>query len=898
MPSLDFFERFNQHVESLPDQIALELIGAQGREGFTFRQIARQIDSIGRYLQQQGLGPGNTVGIVMENHPRWGIAFLAVQSCGARIVPFDVMHEAETLARLIVHAECDFLISSRAMTSLLEQIQSSLPEPLPALIAGGRVDDYGHWETVVKENQGSPQLPLVHQDLGETFLLVYTSGTTGSPKGVMLTQRAIYRNIVEVLAEIEVGPKDTILGVLPLYHMLALMANFIIPLYVGARVTYLDELEPQRILKAFREEGITIFVCVPQFFYLLHRRILHQVQQLSWTKRKLFGVLHSVAHFANHRLEWNPGRLFFGAIHRNFGQLRLFAVGGARFDPEVATALNDLGFNLVQAYGMTETAAVSTITPPASLAGLGSVGRPLPHVQLRVDHPDEEGIGEVKINGCHLMQGYWKNDKATGEVLNNGWLSTGDLGRLDADGFLHITGRSKDVIVLSSGKNIYPEEIEHAYEKRCPLIKEMCVLGLTSQHDGEIQEKLHAVIVPDWERLKQDKVVNAYEMIRYRLETISQQFPAFKRVLSLEIRRSPLPRTTTRKIKRFQIQKEVDERPPGAVPSQFSEATKPENPVEEKLFAMLREAGQTQLINRAMSLELDLGFDSLSRVEFLSNVQDAFGVALSDQAAVEIFTVEDLVTAVSKQSSGQVSDDSGRRGSWAKILQAPLRADDQAQIQRLLRRRPLAEVIYYLGTRIIHLLAKVLFRIRFDGTENLPRQYPFILCPNHNSYLDGFLHSAGLPLETLRRLFYLGYADYFSSGFTSYLGSLIKVVPVDPDSRLRQALRLGAHGLRQDLVLCVFPEGERSIDGTLKPFRQGPAILATELGVPVVPVSIQGTFEVWPRGSNKIRLHPVRILFGTPLWPGPSESYKTFNQRLFEAVEGLNRSRQEVEFQA
>lgn len=895
MPSLDFFEHFNRNVESLPDQIALELIGAQGREGFTFRQIAQQIDSIGRYLQQQGLGPRSTVGIVMENHPRWGIAFLAVQSCGARIVPFDVMHEAQTLARLIVHAECDFLISSQAMTPLLAQIQSSLPEPLPALIAGCKVDNCGHWETVVEETQGSPQLPLVQQDLDETFLLVYTSGTTGSPKGVMLTPRAIYRNIVEVLDGIEVSPKDTILGVLPLYHMLALMANFIIPLYVGARVTYLDELEPQRILKAFREEGITIFVCVPQFFYLLHRRILQRVQQQSWTKRKLFGVLHSVAHFTNHGLGWNPGRSFFSTIHRNFGQLRLFAVGGARFDPEVAAALNDLGFDLVQAYGMTETAAVSTITRPSSLAGLGSVGRPLPHVQLRIDQPDEEGIGEVHISGCHLMQGYWKNEKATREVLNNGWLSTGDLGRLDADGFLHITGRSKDVIVLSSGKNIYPEEIEQAYEKRCPFIKEMCVLGLTSGQDGEIQEKLHAVIVPDWERLKQEKVVNAYEMIRYKLETISQQFPAFKRVLSLEIRSSPLPRTTTRKIKRFQIQKEVDERSPGAVPSQFTEATKPENPIEDKLFAMLREAGKTQLINRAMSLELDLGFDSLSRVEFLSNVQDAFGIVLSDEAAVEIFSVQDLVTAVSKQSSGQASDDSAHRGSWSKILQAPLRADDQAQVQRLLRRRPVTEIVYYLGTRIIHLLAKVLFRIRIEGIENLPRQYPFIICPNHNSYLDGFFHSAGLPLATLRRLFYLGYADYFSTGLASYLSSLIKVVPVDPDSRLRQALRLGAHGLQQDLVLCVFPEGERSIDGTLKPFRQGPAILATELGVPVVPVSIQGTFEVWPRGSSKVKLHPVRIRFGRPLRPEPSESYKDFNQRLFEAVAQLKGSRQGVE---
>ena len=886
----DFFERFHKEVEKSPATIALQVVSREGtRESYSRARIASEITAISLHLLDQGLQPGDTVGILMENHPRWGIAFLAAQSAGARIVPFDVMHSAATLAHLVEHSDCRFLFSSAQLLEKFESIQESMPKPLPAVLAAVEREAYPSWEEIVSASDSTAyRFPLVERDPDEVFLLVYTSGTTGNPKGVMLSKRSIYQTVIEVLETVEVRPSDHVLGVLPLYHMLALMANFLIPLYVGARVTYLDSIEPQRILKAFQEEGISIFVCVPQFYYVMHRRIFLEIEGRGFVARSLFKRLLKLSHFMNHRLGLNPGRTFFRPIHRNFPSLSFFAVGGARFDGEIAESFVDLGFPMIQAYGMTETSAVSTVAG-RGVKGLGSVGRPLSHAQLRIDQPDANGIGEVLISGLHIMKGYWKNREATDETLDGEWLHTGDLGYL-RDGFLYITGRQKDVIVLSSGKNIFPEEIEQAYEKEIPLIKEMCVVGISDASGEEGEEKLHAVIVPDQDHAKSQQIVNASDMIRYLIENKSQAIPPHKRVRSFEVWQDALPRTTTRKIKRFEVQEMVEEKakqsPADAPQAQGSE---PQNATEARLFELLQSTGKLAVVNREMNLELDCGFDSLERVEFMSNVQERFQIQISDEAATQILTVQELVEAVEKRLSGEVSDEKEAGPvSWAEILRAPLDEDDRQQVRQILRRRPFTELFYFFLTRIDWLLCKLFLRFRVEGLENLPRDFPYLLCPNHLSYLDGFVLAAALPLRLVQRLFFLGYSDYFGGKVMFFLGSLIKIVPVDANRYLRQALRLGSEGLNRGLVLSVFPEGERSIDGSLKIFRKGPSILACQLEVPVVPVAIIGTWEVWRRGSNQFRLHPVTVRFGKPVIPpAGSRDYAEFNARLRAAVAEL-----------
>ena len=888
MMTLDFFEQFREILKCSPDHVGLQSISERGRESFTYRQIGEEISKIGLFLQRSGIQSGDAVGLLMENHPRWGIAFLAAQSAGAIIVPFDIVHNVETLTHLIQHAECKFLISSEKLLPKLQEIQRRLPTPLPVLISDTSIQEYPEWNTVLEQIQSPGTLPLVKRDLDEPFVIIYTSGTTGNPKGVVLTQRNVYRNVVELLTVIQVSADDHILSVLPLYHVLALMTNFIIPLYVGGRVTYLDVLEAQRILRCFQEEEITIFVCVPQFYYLVHRRIFQEIEKQSFLKKFLFRRLFKLSHYCQEYLGWNLGRVVFSQIHRRFGpRFRLFGVGGARFDPEIAQSFRDLGFRVVQAYGMTETAALATVTLGDS-HGVGSVGRVLPQVQLHIDQPDEDGVGEVLIRGENVMKGYWKNPEETAAAFWNGWLRSGDLGKISSRGFLAITGRKKDVIVLSSGKNIFPEELEHYYQSNCLFIKEMCVLGVPDTTSSEEQEKLYAVLVPDFDYLKSQQVVNAYDMIRFQLENLAQRLPPYKRVHSFELRTDPLPRTTTRKIKRFQVQKELAEKPTDQAEPRFTQDTSPSSPTEQKIFELIRQMKKQSVVNREMNLELDLGFDSLERVELLSNAEQAFQSRVSDDRAAEILTVKDLVDAVEGQLSKQTGEAPETELSQGSFLQEPLDKESKEKVRAVLRRRPVIEVIFYLLLKLTYLIFKLLFGLKVTGKNQLPRQHPLLICPNHLSFLDAFAVSSTLPYRVIKRLFFLGYSDYFSGSIMSFWGRLIKLIPVDPDRHLRQALRLAAEGLRQDLILCVFPEGERSIDGSLKPFRKGAAILATQLQVPVVPVGIVGTYEVWPRGSNKIRLHPVEVHFGQPLQPPSSgESYDPLNENLFDSVKQL-----------
>lgn len=884
---MDLFGKIREHIQNIPEHVMFQRISSGIKEEVTVAQVGREIQAISQYLSKSGVQPGDVVGILMENHPRWVTSFFAAVSAGCAVVPFDILHESETLAYLVGHSECKFLFGSEKTSPQIEEILEKNQKPLPVLINGDSGGRFPEFDDVLSQGgYENVPIPLVDRDENEPQIIMYTSGTTGNPKGVVLSGHSLWVNIQAALKNLNVTDKDHFLNVLPMYHILALAINCIVPLYSGARCTTLDVLDAQKIIKTFREEGITVFVCVPQFYYLMYRRIQQNIEAQSWMVRWLFNRLLGVGKAWNRMAGVNLSRKLLKKVHEPFGaQFRYFGVGAARFDPLVAQSMTDLGFDLVQAYGMTETAAISSMTLPDG-KGVGSVGRPLPHAEFKIHNPNSEGIGEVYIRGIHLMKGYLKNEEATRETLDSeGWLHSGDLGYLDQDGYLHITGRAKDVIVLSSGKNIYPEEIEHFYQERCEFVKEICVIGIDAGSDVG-HETLHGVVVPDFDELKRQGVVNASEMIRYLLETISQKLPSHKRVMSFEVWQQPLPRTTTKKLKRFEIERLRREGGSSKEAREFEEWV-PEGATEETIVEMIRIVKKDVRIHPDQNLELDLGFESLERVEFLSNVQERLQVDITDEEATELFTVGDVILLAKERLSGDGTGVSARAKSWDEILDAELTPEETALLEERLLRRPFVEFIFIMTAYVTWALIKILFRVKDEGLENLPKDYPFMICPNHVSFLDAFVVVPLLPNRVIRRFFSLGYSDYFAGGIVGFLGVLIKTIPVDADRMLRRALRLGAEGLRRDLVLCVFPEGERSIDGTLKTFRKGPAILATKMNTPVVPVGIIGAYEAWRRGSSKIRLHPITVRFGKPIKPEPGESIDDFNHRLREAVKSL-----------
>jgi len=474
------------------------------------------------------------------------------------------------------------------------------------------------------------------------------------------------------------------------------------------------------------------------------------------------------------------------------------------------------------------------------------------------------------------MKGYWNRPDATAEVVKDGWLYTGDLGYVDAGGNLFITGRKKDVIILSNGKNIYPEEVETHYLKS-PYIKELCVMGLEGRPGEVTADRLHAVVVPNFDALKQRKITNAKEVIRFDIENLSAQLPSTKRIGSYEILQEDLPRTTTRKLKRFEIAKRVKASQGKAGAEIGSEKPLTEEDLAwldqaevQRALKIIREAARSRppIINPDSNLELDLGLDSMQRVELLVALEHEIGGDLEESRLVEVYTVRDLVDMV-RESAASGAGSAKPRAGWDTLLREQTTDPD---VLVLGRPRRISAAFWFLVSRLIHIAAADRFHLRATGLEKIPPRGPFILCSNHQSFIDPVILGGLLPWSVFRDAFAVGTSEIFGSGPMRTLARWVRVVVVDPDANLIPAMRAGAFGLGHGRVLVLYPEGERSIDGTPKRFKKGAAILSIHMQVPIVPVAIEGFYEAWPRGKPFQKFAPLRIEIGDPIFPPPKNA--------------------------
>jgi len=440
-----------------------------------------------------------------------------------------------------------------------------------------------------------------------------------------------------------------------------------------------------------------------------------------------------------------------------------------------------------------------------------------------------------------------------------------------------ITGRRKEVIVLANGKNVYPEEIETHYQQS-PLIKEIAVMALEARAGDPTSERLYGVIVPNFEVLRERKIVNSKEAIRFDIESLSHKIASTKRLGAYEIWQEDLPRTTTRKLKRFQIEKKVRELQKRGGPGEGDVGTEKPLTDEEKTWLdrddvrraldIVREAARNKLdqIRPAHNLELDLGLDSMQRVELLTALEQQLGGDVPEAQLGEIYTVRDLVDAV-LDSVGRGGGKKAAVAAWSTILAEPV---TDPEVLALGRHHPLSEIFFFMIGRVVQLVAFDLFRLKVEGLENLPRKGPFLLCSNHQSYFDPIIMGALLPWNLFRDTFALGTSDIFGKGFMRRLARWVRVVVLDPDANLVPAMKAGAYGLRQGKILILYPEGERSNTGKPVVFRKGAAILSIHEQAPIVPVAIEGFYEAWPRHKKLPKLSPLRIVFGKPLLPPPT----------------------------
>jgi long-chain acyl-CoA synthetase len=915
-----FYDRFVECAERWPDNVALELQRHDHLESCTYAELRRMAESAGRWIEENKFARGSRLAILADNHPRWVAAYLGTVAAGCTVVPFDTALHADQLAKLLKDSGTSALFCDAKHAQVAREAAAGLKIGLvltdPDRVTKGQpADEKWMADLPAIFAAGAGNFRPASPAADDIASLLYTSGTTADPKGVMLTHANFLGEVEAVFNWIDLGPTDALLGVLPMFHVLAQMANLLLPLVKGSRVVYLETLNTTELLRALRERNITAFAVVPQFYYLIHERIFREISKRGALTQKIFKSLMALNR-ALRKVGINAGRILVGKVHETLGsKMRYLATGGSRFDPEVAHDFHDLGIDVLQAYGLTETTAAVYANSPTNNV-IGSVGKAMKGVEGKIIDPQvqEDGgpaTGEVALRGAVVMKGYWNRPDATAAVLREGWFYTGDLGYFDADGNLFLTGRKKEVIVLSNGKNIYPEEVEAHYLKS-PYIKELAVMGLEGK-PGAGGDRLHAVIVPNFDALRQKRIVNSKEVIRFDIEGLSQQIASTKRIGSYEIWQEDLPRTSTRKIKRFEVEKRVkanqtrkvadDAVLPAEQPLTPDEAAWLDQPDVQRALKIIRAATRSAppALRPTHNLELDLGLDSMQRVELLSQMEEHLGGNVEESQLAEIYTVRDLVDAV-RQSAASGAGGPGTRPTFAGWKAILAEDPEPSSVLALARPQPISNAFWCMVSRLIQVIALDRFHLHVGGIEKLPKSGAYILSSNHQSYLDPLILASVMPANIFDKLFAVGTSEIFGKGFMLRLAHSLRIVVVDPDANLIPAMRAGAFGLRQGRALILYPEGERSIDGTPRVFKKGAAILSIHMQAPIVPVAIEGFYKAWPRNKPFQGFTPLKIAFGDPIIPPPEsdaseDAYEKLtaevNARVVVMWEGLRRPRPE-----
>ena len=914
-----FYQRFQETARKFPGNIALEIQRQQTVERVTFAELTRMSESVANWLSTRV--PRDTrVAILAANHPRWVAAYLGIIAAGRTAVPLDTTFNADQVKKLLIDSGASLLfcdvkhlpVAAEAVEGLgISLVMTSAaaeqdPNPGAPLIASSAMSGFRATPALAADLDsifaaGPAGFQPIVPAADDLAALLYTSGTTADPKGVMLTHANLVGEANSVLAVVKISPEDALLGILPMFHVLAQMANLFLPLFNGARVVYLETLNTTELLRALQERDITVVCIVPQFFYLIHERIFKELHKRGKLTLSLVRTLMALNR-ALRRVHINAGKLFFGKIHATFGaRMRYLVTGGSRFDPAIARDFYSFGIDVLNAYGLTETSGGAFLNPPGHIV-FGSVGRPFPGVEAKIvqektvgdkiseektveekavdPQPVETGapaVGEIAIRSAIVMKGYWNRPEATAEVLRDDWFYTGDLGYFDSGGNLFITGRRKEVIVLANAKNVYPEEIE-AHYLRAQSVKEICVMAAEARPGDPTSERLHAVVVPNFELLRERKIVNAKEAIRLDIEALSHKIASTKRLGSYDIWQEDLPRTTTRKLKRFQIEqrvRELKQNDNGGAADEGREKEKPLTDDEQswveredvkRALVIVRESSRSrpEQIRPSHNLELDLALDSMQRIELLTAIEQQLGGEVRESQLAEIYSVRDLVDAVLASASRGEGQASAGAPAWSTIFSEPV---TDPEVLALARHNIFAEVFFFLLGKLIYLSALDCLHLKVRGLENVPEKGPFLLCSNHQSYIDPMVMAGALPWRLFRDTFALGTSDIFGKGFLRRLARWLRVAVLDPDANLVSAMRAGAFGLSQGHILVLYPEGERSNDGNPRLFRKGAAILSIHTQAPIVPIAIEGFYEFWPRHKKFPKFTDLQLSFGKPIQP-------------------------------
>jgi long-chain acyl-CoA synthetase len=798
-----------------------------------YRDLGDQVPRVARALVDRGLAPGDRVVIWAVNRPEWALGFLAAAHAGLVGVPLDVRSTDDFATRVVEQTTPKLVLASRQTEEPARRLG------VPVVLIESLPD-------VARVTEPLPASAVAPDDL---LLVMFTSGTTGDPKGVMLTHRNVASNARTLIDVFPFGPDERLLSVVPLSHMFGLTCDLLAPLAAGKTVVYPVSRQPAVLVRTFRDFRITMLLIVPQGLRLLSNAVERKVDASG--KREQFERLHRLAE----RLPRFVRRLLFRPVLKQFGgRLRTFAVGASALEPELARRWSHMGIDCLQGYGATEMSPVISFTRP-SRNRIGTVGEAIPGVEIRI--ADD---GEVLVRGPNRFVGYWQNPEATAAAIDaDGWYRTGDIGELDADGFLALRGRKKDMIALPDGQKVYPDDVE-AVLGRDARLRDAAVVGLESDGNGA---RVHAVLLLDEPALAETIVRDAnaslagHQQIRGWTVWPDDDFP---RTPSLKVKkRLVLDRLATDGDGRTA----APAGPAAPATARSASLTVPD------LVSQVAQVPGVQ-VTADSRLESDLGLDSLGRIELLSVIEEEIGAFVDD---------------------GQLAPDETVAG-----LERLVEAARDARPETGIYGWPLNPMVRALGIGLQELLmvpiVALFYRVRVRGEHHLKGlRGPVIFVPNHHLHTDNMIILTHLPIAWRWRLSVAAAADDIFGNPIRGLGAAVlgNAFPLAREGAVRRSLELLGARLDRDFSVLIFPEGELTVGGPMKPFKTGAGLIAVESAIPVVPMKLKIHRLSWidRRGRGTSPRGAVEVIFGEPILFGEGTDASEATARLEAAVAAL-----------
>ena len=740
--------------------------------------------------------------IIMENRPEWIYSFFTIWDKNSAAIAIDAQSSPKEILYVLEDSNPDIIMcSNETEKNILEAISNyNFKDNIKVL----NVDNFKIDDEKMKKIANS-KFELRNPEGNQTAAMLYTSGTTGSPKGVMLTYNNLMTEMEGIYEKGIFDYRDQILALLPFHHVLPLTATVLLMLRYQTSIVFVRKIASKEIFEALEKNRVTALIGVPRVFKLFYDGIKQQIDA-KFITRAIFKIMSKSKSIP-------LKRKVFSKVHKKFGgHLDFIVAGGAKLDPEIARFYETLGIYSLEGYGLTETSPVIAVNSKKERK-IGTIGKKLYNVDVKIENE------ELWVKGPIVMKGYYNKPEKTAEVMTeDGWFKTGDLAKIDEEGYITIIGRRNSMIVLSNGKNIDPETLENRLiAKSDKLIKEAGIFN----H----QNKLAAIIIPDLLECRKRNINNVKTYIKNIVEDYNLSAHNYEKVLDYKVFEEELPKTRVGKLRRFMLPNLYEQNV-----VKKAKVVEPDNEVYKILKEYVKKAKGIEP-QPEENLELEIGMDSLDIVEFFAYIENNFGLQLDEEKFAEMPNLKLLSEYINEKAVKIENNEI----NWKQIIEEakPIKDDKNRWITKFLK-------------VFLDVIIKIYFRIQRNGREKLDSK-PKIYVSNHQSFIDPLILGSLLPKSILYNTIFLAIDWYFKKFPLKLLVSNGNVILIDINKNIRKSVEEIVGYLKSGKNVLIFPEGARTKDGKVAEFKKVFAIISKELGIDVQCLGIKGGFEAYSR---------------------------------------------------